>query len=195
MNFSSSQSAQCNQNPAGGLSSSTSSHSSVLSTLLLYLKDPFIPRGKVDYTIPSGLSSLRLHIIWLFKIIPFYLSGLSLADWQMGSLPAPEMNWFLSPYFDFISILQVTFGFAHLCSFTECVRKQLFILSKCDWELNSGLQNSTCKLESLTLKKKPRNNKNSPKTQAQDSKRKYSLIFIINAALCVLYFTLTQPDL
>lgn len=57
---SSSQPAQCNQNPAGGLSSSTLSHSSVLSTLFLYLKDSFIPKGKVDYTIPSRLNSLYL---------------------------------------------------------------------------------------------------------------------------------------
>lgn len=61
-----------------------------------------------------------------------YLSGLSLEHWQMGSLPASQVNccWFLSLYRGIISIFQVTFGFAHLCGFTEWVKKQLFLLSK-----------------------------------------------------------------
>lgn len=90
------------------------------------------------------------------KLSLLYLSGLSLADWQMGSLPASPVNccWFLRPYLDIISVFQVTFGFAHFCRFTEWVRKQLFFLNKCDWELNS-VRNSTCKLESLTLNEKP----------------------------------------
>lgn len=78
----------------------------------------------------------------LLKLSHLYLSGLSLADWQMGSLPASQVNccWFLSPYLGIISVFRVTFGFAHLCRFTEWVRKQLFFQNKWDWELNSVLQ-------------------------------------------------------
>lgn len=66
------------------------------------------------------------------KLSHLYLSGLSVEHWQMGSLPASQVNycWFLSLYRGIISIFQVTFGFAHLCGFSEWVRKQLFLLSK-----------------------------------------------------------------
>lgn len=189
-------SAQCNQNPAGGLSSPTLSHSSVLPTLFLYLKDSFIPKGKVDYTIPSRLNSLYLpfhHLPFLnYPILLEWLFTGTLTDGISACFPSELLliseflPWY---YFSFSSHCWV------LPTFVGSV--SVWGSSFSFWELNSGLQNSTCKLESLTLKKKPRNNKTSPKAQAQDSEWKYSLIFIINAgsALCVLYFTLTQPDL
>lgn len=113
-------------------------------------------KGGLHISLQIKQLALTFPSFGFLKFSLLYLSGLSLADWQMGSLPASQVNccWFLRPYLDIISVFQVAFGFAHLCRFTEWVRKQIFFLNKCDWGLNSVLQNSTCKLESLTLKKK-----------------------------------------
>lgn len=126
-----------------------------------------------------------------------YLSGLSVEHWW-GLCLLPK--WITVGFWVFTVVLFQFFkSLLVLPTFVGSLNEwgNSFSFWANDWELNSVLQNSTCKLESLTLKKNPRNNKTGPKTQAQNSEWKYILIFIINAgsALCVLYFTFTQPDL
>lgn len=131
------------------------------------------------------------------KLSHLYLSGLSVEHWW-GLCLLPK--WITVGFWVFTVVLFQFFkSLLVLPTFVGSLNEwgNSFSFWANDWELNSVLQNSTCKLESLTLKKNPRNNKTGPKTQAQNSEWKYILIFIINAgsALCVLYFTFTQPDL
>lgn len=131
MNFSSS------QNPAAGLSSSTLSRSSVLSTLLLYLKDSFIPRGKVDYTIPSRLNSLYLpfhHLPFLnYPILFECLFTGRLTDGISACFPSELLliSDFLPWYY---------FNFSSHFWFCPPLRKQLFILRAEFWSSEFHLQ-------------------------------------------------------
>lgn len=67
------------------------SHSLVLSTLFLYLKDSFIPKGKVDYTIPPRLGSSHMpwhHLAFLnYPIFIWVVFHWKTDRWDLCLLP------------------------------------------------------------------------------------------------------------